>query len=358
MEDIEADAGRCSGATFLLRLHVLESRGLGVSGGGDPWCVKEWLLRVPASDAPLADYIWLTFGEEHFVCADGVHAVVEALSAPLLPTNVHLGSAGSIRRLSRTPNGSAWMIETQEGTLHIVDRIVCATQANQAKTLFDGLLGSSGLDKVDQERAEALGLFEYCSTLVVNHFDDNVLPSQPSDLRDLNIALAPALSTSTTTSKADPPVDFAVSRAPSTPERVDSPPPSYSPSIDRPSIMTPAHIMATHVISRTHPPTLHCEGHRGRKLLQTTNPTVGVDPDQIVSETWFERVKVTQKSKAALDGFLLRHGVDGGRFQGIGGVWFCGSWCAEGIPLLEGCVRSAERVAQALIAETLPPEKR
>jgi len=109
--------------------------------------------------------------------------------------------------------------------------------------------------------------------------------------------------------------------------------------------------MATHIISRTHP-------HLGPNvvLLQTTNPTVEVEEGKVVSRSWFERVKVTKGSKVALEGFLLPAGEGGGRgrrgrYQGIEGVWFCGSWCAEGIPLLEGCVRSAERVVEALLEE-------
>lgn len=38
-----------------------------------------------------------------------------------------------------------------------------------------------------------------------------------------------------------------------------------------------------------------------------------------------------------------------GRGQGGKGVWFVGSWCAEGVPLLEGCVVSAEAVVEKLL---------
>ena len=36
--------------------------------------------------------------------------------------------------------------------------------------------------------------------------------------------------------------------------------------------------------------------------------------------------------------------------QGNDGVWFVGSWAADGIPLLEGCVKSAEMVTGKLIS--------
>ena len=46
----------------------------------------------------------------------------------------------------------------------------------------------------------------------------------------------------------------------------------------------------------------------------------------------------------------MRKEVFEGERQGAENVWFVGSWVAEGVPLLEGCVVSAERVVEKLLA--------
>lgn len=57
-------------------------------------------------------------------------------------------------------------------------------------------------------------------------------------------------------------------------------------------------------------------------------------------------------SKKVLSRFILSPTGKGegekGDLQGIDGIWFCGSWCAEGLPLLEGCVTSSERAVRAI----------
>ena len=58
-------------------------------------------------------------------------------------------------------------------------------------------------------------------------------------------------------------------------------------------------------------------------------------------------------SKKVLSRFILsatgKSEGENGDLQGIDGIWFCGSWCAEGLPLLEGCVSSAERAVRAIV---------
>ena len=36
--------------------------------------------------------------------------------------------------------------------------------------------------------------------------------------------------------------------------------------------------------------------------------------------------------------------------QGNDNIWFVGSWLGEGIPLLEGCVESAETVVEMILS--------
>lgn len=292
--------------------------------------------RFPARSLLIsrADYIWLTFGAKHYVCADGVASVVDALTSPLSQSSIHLGLSGTVSRLERSDK--RWRLFSATGDETVVDSIIFATQANHALTLLSTC-------SPDRERDEALAAFEYCSTVVVNHFDTHrVLPSSHSDLRDLNIMLDVPTS----------PVTYPARKG-------DGTPPPYEAV---PAAKDGDHIMATHVLTRTHPDLATSTPHlalaeKGSEvtLLQTTNPTVVIDRSKLVSETWFERAKVTTGSRRALDGFLLpRTGPHRGRFQGQDGIWFCGSWAAVGIPLLEGCVVSAEAVAHALRTEARP----
>jgi len=39
--------------------------------------------------------------------------------------------------------------------------------------------------------------------------------------------------------------------------------------------------------------------------------------------------------------------------QGREGIWFVGSWLGEGIPLLEGCVESAEGVVERMMSHVV-----
>lgn len=158
----------------------------------------------------------------------------------------------------------------------------------------------------------------YATCLVVNHYDTSLLPA-PADRRDLNlVTCAPAATYST---------------------------------VSTPMTLPPSSVQATHIISRTHPslakalpPTV--------ELLQTTNPIVAIDPSKVISATWYERAMVCPASKRVLSHFVLPEPASSRRseadFQGRNGIWFVGSWCADGLPLLEGCVESAERVVVAL----------
>lgn len=245
--------------------------------------------------------------------------VVALLSAPLDPSHIHLSS--SLTSIAPSPLSPSATRLTLSATEQPIDfqHVILATQANQAAVLLRRLrdaLPSAALHKAEQERIDALGAFEYAPSLVVNHRDESLLPANPCDRRDLNLASFPA----------DAPADCGSKHTlPSTA------------------------IQSTHIIARTHP-------HLGPgcALLQTTNPLVAVDPALVLSETWYERAKVTQGSKAVLPRFLLDD--DGGRggkggkgdLQGQRGVWLVGSWCAKGIPLLEGCVQSAERAMLAI----------
>ncbi|KAK4701966.1 hypothetical protein P7C70_g4255, partial [Phenoliferia sp. Uapishka_3] len=277
----------------------------------------------------LAEYIVGTFGASHYVVSTGVKEVVARLSAPLQPSHIHLSSA--ITSMTPSPKSSSLTLLQFSSTEPpiLFSHVVLATQANQAASLLRLLrdtLPSANDRKAEQERIDALGAFEYAPCLVVNHRDESLLPTNLRDRRDLNLTSFPALSPTSLSGPGGKGTEHT---------------------------LPPTAIQSTHILSRTHP---HLG--TGSSLLQTTNPIVRVDPMLVLSETWYERAKVTQRSKAVLPRFMLDNlktkspkgklGLRRGDLQGQRGVYFVGSWCAEGIPLLEGCVQSAERVVSAI----------
>jgi hypothetical protein len=81
------------------------------------------------------------------------------------------------------------------------------------------------------------------------------------------------------------------------------------------------------------------------ELYQTTNPHRNPTKGTILAETWFERYLPTLQSLRTRREVFSRDGWG----QGLNNIWFVGSWVGEGIPLLEGCVESAEAVVDAVL---------
>ena len=269
-----------------------------------------------------------TFGQKHYV-AD-VRQVVSLLAIHVPRENIHLGceltrvslvdpSSGSTTPISdiaseSTPRSPSQLeLETADGQSFVFDDVVFASQANHARTLlrsFAKSLDAAGRPAsvvgAELERVAALDAFRYTRTLVVNHTDGSVLPPDEADRRDLNIALA------------DP---SAAAPSPSSMKHLDP----------------RTHVQATHIVARTRP-------NLPDGLLQTTNPPRPIDRSTIISQTWFERAVVSAESKRTLRRFRLGVRAGEGDLQGRHGIWLAGSWAAEGIPLLESAVVSAERV--------------
>lgn len=276
-----------------------------------------------------SEYITSTFGSPHFVAALGVKEVVSKLSAPLSPSQIHLSTTISSIALSSTP-GSRIEIQsssTPSTSPLLFSDVILAVQANQACALLQLFATrlSAREQKREMRRIDALAEFGYVTSVVVNHTDISILPPNVSDHRDLNLV-----------SYLIPPPDLKHNTQDTT--LLDT------------SILSPSHIQSTHILSRTHP-SLPSSLH----LLQTTNPILPIDPKLIKSQSWFQRAVVSKGSKKVLPLFILPNTpgkgnktTTRGEFQGHNGIWLVGSWCAEGLPLLEGCVLSAERVARAI----------
>ncbi|MEL7537742.1 MAG: FAD-dependent oxidoreductase [Pseudomonadota bacterium] len=77
-------------------------------------------------------------------------------------------------------------------------------------------------------------------------------------------------------------------------------------------------------------------------VFQTWNPIVEPDPGMVLAEAGFERPLVNKLSMSALQRLEQLHDQHDRR------LWFCGSYAAHGIPLLESAAKSALSVAERL----------
>ncbi len=78
-------------------------------------------------------------------------------------------------------------------------------------------------------------------------------------------------------------------------------------------------------------------------IIQTINPLSEPRPDTIIAQYELQRPVVNEKSLAGLDLLKQLHQQTDRR------IWFCGSYAAEGVPLLESAVLSSLRVANHLL---------
>jgi len=290
------------------------------------------------------DYIWLTFGTHHYVAVNGIRDVVSRLSSRI--RNIHLSSPISAIHAETSGSGLASIhCTTGEGTRVYMGfhHIIFGTQANHAVLLLASYLSSLPLESLQRQLVEdqihCLQTFQYRPTIVINHMDGTLMPDAPEDRRDLNLICLdaegyPGL-------QREKPISNCV-------------PSSYT--------------MATHILPAPagYPPHLPT-------IYQTTNPILGPREDSIVSIARLERAVLTVEAKDALSGLYRETcrkwwqcAMQGtgtlGPLQGAGklghvaneikgpGIWICGSFAYPGIPLLEGCVVSAQNVAEAIIA--------
>jgi hypothetical protein len=263
-------------------------------------CSPEELLEYPAAE--LLEYIAHTFGTDHYIVKGGVRNVVNRLLARLPRQNIHL-SCHLVKIRPCLTGEAKFELEDSAGNTYPVDHLILATQANQARALlrlyYKSLQDSPGADQAvlakESERIAALARFRYTQSIVVNHYDvDSTLSAQISERRMLNLG------------------------------EWESPDLDAEKSLDPTLQVSKDHIMATHDLSNGKP---GLSSKAGEPLLQTTNPTVAIRPDKIVSSQVFERARVTMESRRTLSWFL--DCSDKGSMQGLNGIWFVGAWAAE-----------------------------
>ncbi|KAJ2808665.1 hypothetical protein H4R20_000727 [Coemansia guatemalensis] len=224
---------------------------------------------------------------------NGVQEVCELLTCNL--NKVHLNS--SIDRVVLHDKGRSEkrqvLLVTADGKEHWFDEIVLATPADTAAQLLRSIETEKGLDEFPPRALlRALESVIYEDTQVFTHRDESVMPARRAEWRGVNIRTA---------AKRD-------------------------------------HAMASHWINyverTTSGFTLDTE------VFQTVDPLVPLDKAKIISTTAFHRSLVTIESQAQIN-TIHRH-------QGQCGIWLVGTYTSPGVPLLEGCVRTAVDVVRAI----------
>ncbi|KAH7345149.1 hypothetical protein B0J17DRAFT_30410 [Rhizoctonia solani] len=281
--------------------------------------------------AEILDYIWLTFGTHHYHAANGVQDIVSRLASPIPRQNVHLGAevdalvtsaTGPTTSVSFRPtHTSNAEVRTLSGFSHIILATPTQHSASLIHSIVSTLSDSSILRPPLEDAIRKLKLFRVHKSIVITHRDASVLPSHQNDWRDLNLVLE--------TSKS-------VQRDEKTANT---------------TMITPGCAMATHIFSTP----------SSSPLCQTTNPVLPVHPKSILSQSTLDRSVLTVESKIARDSFSQPLGNDTwtqGPLQGLSmheteksaaRIWLCGAWAYGGIPLLEGCIGSAEIVVQGIL---------
>ncbi|KAJ2963334.1 hypothetical protein NQZ79_g1640 [Umbelopsis isabellina] len=289
-------------------------------------CTNSWesMLKYPAAD--VLEYIAMGLFNESYVVAHGVEAVVRQLITPV--KHVHLATEiVTLEPVFNDNDDPLIRVIDAEGNAYVFDHIIFATQGNQALNLIQrykqalmrhansthGPVVSRIVHSL-QDQIDTLSRFQYDTSLVINHKDTSLLPRDRTAWRALNMAI----------------LDKSIKL-----KDIKS-----APIIPYPHDTT----MTTHILNMT-----HSEIDQDTVYLQTTNPIAAPRPDTILSVSWFQRATVTLDSKAALNDLFCTCPNDSrkktlGDRQGRARLWFVGSYAWTGIPLLEGCVVSAEKV--------------
>ncbi|KAJ5501562.1 hypothetical protein N7453_006379 [Penicillium expansum] len=89
--------------------------------------------------------------------------------------------------------------------------------------------------------------------------------------------------------------------------------------------------------------------------LITTYPIAPIDPEKVLYTATFTRVLRSSTSRQIINQIFSQKTSGDDKSQlwrnGDGNVWLVGGWCWDGMVLLEGCLASATRVANALDVE-------
>ena len=272
----------------------------------------------------------------HYVVSHGVRDVVARLSSHIPASQIHVGAPITALLPDQDHPGRvtiACSVGEGEGTtLHTgFEHVILAMQANHATSLVGAYARALEEQEafIAAERAaqlsECLSQFEYRQTVVVNHTDASLLPTDHRDRRDLNMVM---FSSPLTRAK----------------EQLASAEPT--------GLLLPlTYAMTTQILPRP------AGRAPGMAILQTTNPTVAPHPRSVLSVAHLERALLTHAGKVAVrslradkDDMIGVGALQGTAKRELGdnavGLWVVGSYVHRGIPLLEGCVASAREIIE------------
>ncbi|KAJ2159804.1 hypothetical protein GGF46_002744 [Coemansia sp. RSA 552] len=224
---------------------------------------------------------------------NGVREVCDALTRTL--STVHLSTTISEIVLSEPGDRAEApvLLRTDDGREYRFDHVVLATPADTAVRLLRTVQAAN---YPPPELDAALRSVPYEDAVVVTHRDTAAMPARRGDWRGVNIR--------------------------------------SKPTADR--------VMGTLWINYVERGSSPQKTQLQSNVFQTVDPLVELDRSKIIGESRFRRSLVTLDSQVRID--------DVHRFQGVRNIWFVGAYVAPGVPLLEGCVRSAVDVARALVA--------
>ncbi|KAJ2784811.1 hypothetical protein GGI15_002138 [Coemansia interrupta] len=240
----------------------------------------------------------VAFGAGVQRAAGGVQEVCRALAEDL--RDVRLGTAVVAVEPGSDDGGCCHVVvEAADGSTQRMafDAVVLATQADVAARLLSAARSDGLLD--DMLRAlRAVPYEDARDARVYTHTDASVMPADRAHWHAVNLA----------------------------------------------THATGCRVTSTHWLSRVDGAAAgSCgSGH----VFQTVDPADHRQLRGVVGATHFRRALVTVESQALLD---TLHAAQGRR-----GVWVAGTYAAPGLPLLEGCVRSALDVVRALRPGPLP----
>lgn len=376
-------------------------------------CPHEAVLECPTSE--ILSYVAMTFLRSHYQVAEGVQKVEAALTRNLDPDRIHTSTtvkglhptnarAKICLVLERGHEESGKVTQLMDG----FDHVILATPAHLSASLVDSYMdalrarrrlvptGDEEKEVLEQEETrlktvlKKLQSIRVEESLVVNHTDKSLLPTNRSDWRDLNLA-SPAFSKQSSTSEKQ-----ALGLNEEVPPQKSIFSPTFSLEGNKGRIRKRLHqngiepeviemdsverqeTMATHVVCRLR--------QKGQMLLQTTNPLLAAMPrsEDILSTSRFQRAMTPSKLQlsglfdwrrtGSLWGTFRRSKTSSWREQALSiayavmpaskwemaagdlqggheempGIWFCGSYSC-GIPLLEGCVVGSDLVVERIL---------
>ncbi|OJD17217.1 hypothetical protein AJ78_02654 [Emergomyces pasteurianus Ep9510] len=281
-------------------------------------CSHEALLKFPAKD--LIEYATQTFNVPYYVVQGGVNVVQKKLAEGL---NIQLNSRVISVESHSDSSGSPSKVRVsyrigREGTLYqkYFDHVIMAVTPDVVGAIFQPL--RSTMTQVPTTTVESVVHNDVSSLCALSQtsLSDNTEGKVAAD----GCSRSPSSSSSSLSSSSPPRPETQVIHVRSSPAGLTE---------------------AVHECAAS--------------VLVTTVPITPIDPSKIIHRTRFTRVLRTPQSKEVVNRIFGSGSVAGGtpvkghQWQnGNGNVWLVGGWCWDGMVLLEGCVVSAMRVADAL----------